>query len=120
MSRVHHYPFLLLLNLLRPHPQYAHQTRLLLPLSFDDDDVTLAQGILSGGEATARRCQTWGHQCGTGEDETDGATIDGDAWEAIGEGVDDAEVRDERVIHMLPEEGGVFERVEGDAVGSVL
>lgn len=32
----------------------------------------------------------------------------------------DAEVRDERVIHVLPEEGGVFERVEGDAVGSVL
>lgn len=63
--------------------------------------------------------QPGSHERSAGEDEADGAAIDADGGEGGGEAVDELEVRQQRVVHVLEEQGVAVEHVQGAAVGQL-
>ncbi len=113
---IHHHPFPFSLHLLRPHLQLSHHTDLLLALRLNSHHISLLTLILLIRYPPPFTRQSGRHECRAREHEADGAAVDAEAWEGLWEGVHELEVRDQRVVHVLPEERGRVEDVEGDAV----
>lgn len=118
VARAHGHTLFGFLHLLRAHLQLSDETDLALSLGRDRDDVACLCIVRGVGESTARGCQTRNHQRRAGQDEADGAAVDPDRLEGLRVLMDDLEVGDDRVVHVLVEEGAVVEDVEGDTVGT--
>ena len=106
------------LNRLRPHPQPTHHTNLLLPLRPNRHHLALDRLIPPLRQPAPLAGQPGRHQRRAREHEADGTAVDAQAREGLREGVHEFQVRDQRVVHVLPEEGVAFVDVERDAVGS--
>ena len=109
----------LTLNFLRANLQRPNQTRLLLALSLDGNDLPGINGMLGIREPAAGGCQSGSHERGTGKHEADRAAVDLDCWEGCRECVDEAEVWDWGAVEGLEEEGCRVYCVEGCSFGAM-
>lgn len=95
------------LHLLAAHIQHTHHARLFLALSMYDHDIPLLhlRVVTVPTRQTApltRHARR--HQRRAAQHEPDRAAVDAQAAEALRVGVHDAQVRHQRVVHVLPEE----------------
>lgn len=129
MTRLTRLPLLHLLHLRSPHLQYAHHARCVLALGLNHYRCSCLEVLLPvdalgvfgvAGETATGGCESGSHERGAGEHEADCAAVDAQTGEAVGVAVDDGEVGEEGVVHVLEEEGGGVEGEEGDAVGAVV
>lgn len=140
MPLLYHRPLPLLLTLLRTHAQQAHRTRLLFALCTHHDRLALVQlaptvpalprafclavgahlGCVAAREPPPRGSQAGGHEGCARQHKADGAAVDADRGEAGREAVHEAQVREERIGHVLEEEGRAADEVERHSVGAGL
>ena len=118
MPCIHHDPFRLRLYLLRPHLQLANHADLVLALGLDSYHIPFLALVLLIRQPSALACKAGRHERCAGQHEADGAAVDAEAGKSLREGVHEFEVRNQGVVHVLPEEGEGVENVEGDAVRS--
>lgn len=137
MRILNHRPFPLLLDILGPHHQRPHRTRLLLPLRHHNHHLTLLQlatppPILDAllhllpldqlpilGQPPTLARQPGRHERRAREHEADGAAVDADRREGLREAVHEAQVRHNVGRVLLVEERDGVEHVEGVAVGQL-
>ena len=119
MPIIHNNPLPLILHLLRPNLQTPHQTRILLPLRQNSNNLPLLQRLLFLRQPTPGRGQSGRHQRRAREHEADRAAVDLDTGEGGGVGVDELQVRDWGAVLRLVEEGGGVYCVEGGFFGSI-
>lgn len=70
-------------------------------------------------QSAAGAGQARGHERGAGQYEADGAAVDTDGREGLGEAVDELEMREEGALVDLEEDGLAVDDVEGCAVGEL-
>jgi hypothetical protein len=117
MAPIHHNSLLFFLHLLRPHLQHPHQTTLLHPLRLDRHHLPFLDLLLLLRQPPPGTRQPRRRQIRPAQHKSYRTSIYPDLLEAVGERVHDFQVRHDRVVHVLPEERGGVEDVEGDAVG---
>lgn len=136
-------PLALFLDLCRAHGQEAHGTRFHLALCPDDDglasielspaEISFAGGSarsvvvntvarmfgrrgIARGESSSGRREAGSHEGGAREDEANGAAIDAHGGKCVGEAVDEAEMWEQRIGHVLIEERSGGEEIERRAL----
>ena len=118
MSQVDHLALPLRLDVLGAHAQHAHHARLLLALGLHRHHVPLLQLRARVRQAATGRRQPRRHERRPRQHEADGAAVDAHARKALRICVHNAQVGDQRVVHVLPEERAAVEGIEGGAVGA--
>ena len=98
-----------LLDLLSARDHLADTARALLALGHDGDDVVLLEPV---GELTALAQESGRHHIRTSEQELDRAAVDLDLRQEVGVLVQQAQVRDERAVIVVEEEGALRNRVD--------
>jgi hypothetical protein len=130
MPRLTRLPLLSLLHLRCPHLEYPHHTRRILALALNHHNLSWLQLLAAilllvlvaqtrVWQAATGRCKAGRHERCAGQHEADCTAVDAQAVECEWVFVYKREVGEERVVHVLEEEGCVVEGVEGHAVGSV-
>lgn len=143
MRLLHYRPLALLLDLLRPRHQYPHRARLLLALGHNHHRLPLLQlaapvpvlihplirhalshrlpgALRRQRQAAALARQPRRHKRRAAKHEADGAAVDADGGEGLGEAVHEAQVREQRRLNVeLEEERLAVDDVEADAVGEL-
>lgn len=115
------------LHLLTPNLQHPNHTRLALPLRHDNNHIPLLNLLvprLPTRQLAPLTRHPRRHQRRPAKHKPYRAAIDPQTAEALRVHVHDAQVRDQRVVHVLPEErdglvvcAGVAKDVKRDAVG---
>ena len=114
------------LHLLTAHLQHPNHTRLVLPLGRDNHHIALLHlliACLPTGQLAPLTRHARRHQRRPAEHEPYRAAVDAQTAEALRVHVHDAQVRDQRVVHVLPEQrdglvigAGIAEHVQCHAV----
>lgn len=121
MSLVHDHALALLLDLVGSDLQGPNHADLILALRSNGYNLSrlklpLIRVILRVRKFAARGRETGSHQCCARKHEADRASVDSDAGESGGEGMDDAEVGDQGIVVVLIEERPGVCEVEGYVV----
>lgn len=118
MTCCHGHAFLGLLHLFRAHLQLADEADLGLALGGYRHYVSRFRFFVGVGEPAARGREAGDHERGAGEHEADGSTVYSDRLEGVRVLMYNLEVGNDRVVHVLVEEGSVVENVQRYSVGS--
>lgn len=133
MRFLDHGALALLLDLLRARDQESHRASMILALGRNHHGLVLLQlptpvallvGALVASLARLRQPaagarQAGRHECGAREHEANGAAIDADGREGLGEAVDELQVWEEDAFVHFEEQGLAINDVEGGAVGKL-
>lgn len=96
-----------LLHLFRAHVQLTDEADFCFSLCGYGDDVSGFRLLFGIGESSTGGSEAGDHERGAGQDEPDGASVDSYRLEGVRVLVDDLEVGDDGVIHVLVEERSV-------------
>lgn len=122
-------PLLRPLHLLGPHLQHPHHTRLLLPLRHNHNHIPLVHlliSLLPTRQSPPFTRHPRRHQRRPTEHKPDRTAVNSQTPKALWVHVHDLQVRYQRVVHVLPEQGHglvvrarIAEDVERDSIGEL-